>query len=76
MNTLLNRMDWRCTQCGERPGCKCWVKLKCKCGRSTSTLRTPEFFDLDEVETACPLCRSSQHKSAAAGDALRKGESK
>lgn len=28
IDRLLDGVDWRCTICGERPGCDCWERRK------------------------------------------------
>lgn len=53
-----------CVKCGAQYGaCRCFVRLTCKCGASSSTDR--ESFEAevgfalpDTIETTCPKCTS------------------
>jgi hypothetical protein len=42
IDMLLDKIDWKCAQCGvsTKTGCDCWVTLHCPdCGRTKLTLR-------------------------------------
>ncbi len=46
----------RCTICGKPPGCKCWVRLRCACGRTLMVQRESDDADAEEIATECPEC--------------------